>query len=172
MYSLCYTNQYKPSLMDDLWFTVTGPEVKFHFRTNAVWNGKGFYLHYSGNQIRSLNYSLRFFVIIVYFDSDVTNYIIFYSLICTLKLPSVVVHCHWKQERKMIIILYISKYTVLSEEQFESMLSLKYDNLNSKENLKFTHIILFQAAVIMKYTVTVSLEILGRLKFTLKQDDL
>ena len=49
MYSLCYTNQYKPSLMDDLWFTVTGPEVKFHFRTNAVWNGKGFYLHYSGN---------------------------------------------------------------------------------------------------------------------------
>ena len=103
--------------------------------------------------------------------SDILNYNIpFIELLVGSSI--IVVHCHWKQERKMIIILYISKYTVLSEEQFESMLSLKYDNLHSNENLKFTHIILFQAAVIMKYTVTVSLEILGRLKFTLKQDDL
>ena len=54
MYSLCYTNQYKPSLMDDLWFTVTSPEVKFQFRTYTGRNGIGFYFHYSGNQIRNL----------------------------------------------------------------------------------------------------------------------
>lgn len=49
MYSFCNTNGHKPSLMDDLWFTVSGPEVKFQFRTNTRWNGMGFYLHYSGN---------------------------------------------------------------------------------------------------------------------------